>query len=752
MRPLRMATLFCAVLSALALVPAAQAAFRGADGLLAVVPAHGGVVLTDARGRSVTRVCTDAALCGTPASARFAPDGRDLAFVDRATGSPGAVAADGTCLWCLLGPQLTRLRGVAASFTADGLGVALAAPSGVWRVAMTGGAARRLTASSATDVAWAANGAFAFVHAGEIWVVGRGRAARFLASGTGPSFSPSGRTIVFTRRGWIWAISAGGGRPRRLVRGSAAVFSPDGRSLAFIGRGDRVYVSGTRGRHARLVPGVRARALDWQPVPRHVANRCPVPAGATLLAQSAEAVVTVNPANAFAPWSGCLRATGKRRALAALTTAGSGYTNTLSGLQLAGRFVGFVLNYSDKYGGCLNSVHRVDLGNGASIQPYQGCYGIDGLGLDSSGFLAWRAFEQVAGPHPLIAAACASSTVCVAGDGLGNAAASTTPSTGGWTLSHVAPSFAGMTCARGSTFCVGWVGGNVMTSTDPTSTAWSAPTTIDPNNQIADIACPSSSLCVAVDGAGNVLTDNGGTWSSTSLDAGHFLDGVSCPTTTFCVAVGQGGDVLVWNGSAWTKNPQPAESNVFAIGGVACPATNLCVSTDPNGHILTTHNPSLPGAWAQTSIPGAGFLSQHEPVCPSTTLCVVPDGGGNLLVSTAPGSATPAWTSIHLASSPNAIATVACAPASTVCLATDEDGNVLSTTNPTGAWTSTPVDVPGCGACVAEQVYVQDDRGRQTVDTAQPGPGNVIGNIALSGNSTTVTWTHAGVPERFGLR
>jgi hypothetical protein len=55
-------------------------------------------------------------------------------------------------------------------------------------------------------------------------------------------------------------------------------------------------------------------------------------------------------------------------------------------------------------------------------------------------------------------------------------------------------------------------------------------------------------------------------------------------------------------------------------------------------------------------------------------------------------------------------------------------------------------------APVAEQLYVRDDHGQQAVDTVQPGPGNVIGNVALGGNATSLKWTHRATWEQFALR
>ena len=80
-------------------------------------------------------------------------------------------------------------------------------------------------------------------------------------------------------------------------------------------------------------------------------------------------------------------------------------------------------------------------------------------------------------------------------------------------------------------------------------------------------------------------------------------------------------------------------------------------------------------------------------------------------------------------------------------------GQVHVTTTPaSGGWSAVPVDVPPCAPCIAEQLYARDDRATQAVDAVQPGPGNVLANIALGSNSIILSWTHRGVAHRYPLR
>ena len=647
------------------LAPSALAAFPGTNGLLVIAPAHGpGLQLIDAHGHGLRQICTDPGLCGSPAAPHFSPNGQQITFGDSKSKRPVIVATDGTCLWCLLGPRLSPLAGSTPAYKAGGQSLSFSSGANLWTTALSGGATSRTPTpggkGSVTSAVWSQTGALAFVRTGSLWLIRSGRAPRKLGPGSAPAFSPDAKRLAFVRQGWIWAVPVAGGKVVRIVRGSAPAYSPDGRSLAFIAHGSNVYIVGARGGHPRLVAGVQARSLDWQPLTATSSGRCSVPAGSTVQAQSAEALVTYSPSTPLTPWYGCLQATGHRWPLVTLPSAGPGTSAALGQIQLAGRFAAFVLTTTDTSMNCSNALSEVDLGSGASTPLYsQSCTassrGVDSLALDSSAFAAWRTHEQIATAQPLTGVACPSSSLCVAVDGHGNAATSTTPSaSSSWTLAKVAPPLANVVCPS-TTLCIGLAGGQIVTTTNPTggAAAWSAPVTID-SAPIADVSCPSATLCVAVDNAGNALTSTNPTgsaaaWQPAAIDPGSFLSGVSCPSITLCVAVGQNGDVLTSThpsagAAAWSKSN--AEST-FGLGGVNCPTTSFCLSTDSSGNVLHKTAPVTGGPWTVTHVPGeTGFL--YQPVCPSTSLCLARDGGGNVVASTNPNTASPTWTATSL--------------------------------------------------------------------------------------------------------
>src|SRR5450755_4321217 len=76
------------------------------------------------------------------------------------------------------------------------------------------------------------------------------------------------------------------------------------------------------------------------------------------------------------------------------------------------------------------------------------------------------------------------------------------------------------------------------------------PANIDANS-LSGVSCPSTSLCVAVDGFGNAVistdpTAATPTWSPrANIDGTNPLSGVSCPSTSLCVAVDGFGNAVI---------------------------------------------------------------------------------------------------------------------------------------------------------------------------------------------------------------
>jgi Alpha galactosidase A/Alpha galactosidase C-terminal beta sandwich domain len=239
--------------------------------------------------------------------------------------------------------------------------------------------------------------------------------------------------------------------------------------------------------------------------------------------------------------------------------------------------------------------------------------------------------------------------------------------------------------------------------------SWSAPQTVDRQAPSA-IACPTVTLCVAVDRAGDVLqtTDPGAagpSWSPPEpIDPGHALSALACPSASLCVAVDDNGSELASTDPAGGAGSWAAARSIdsVALTGVSCASSSLCVAIDAEGQALVSSDPGDPApTWTASDIDGATELRGVS--CPSAALCVAVDSAGNALSSEAPASASPAaWHSraIDLIGAPVA---VSCASVS-LCVAIDEAGNALASAdagagNPT--WSSTAVDLAATPASIS---------------------------------------------------
>jgi hypothetical protein len=233
---------------------------------------------------------------------------------------------------------------------------------------------------------------------------------------------------------------------------------------------------------------------------------------------------------------------------------------------------------------------------------------------------------------------------------------------------------------------------------------------------ITAVTCPSVSLCVAVDGNGNVLYSTSpasGTWSTPVLmDSGHAFTGISCPSSTLCFATDNHGDVYASTApatsAAWT--PEAINDGTTQLNGIACPSTTLCVAVDNVGDVLTSTTPATPGSpsWTKTPVD----VSPVHPItaisCPTTSLCVATDNFGDALVPASPTSSS--WPLIQLTGDVPLLA-LSC-NSSAACVLAANDGTVYTTANIIGSpvtwsWTDidfgnslTAISCTAAGACV----------------------------------------------------
>src|ERR1019366_455468 len=237
--------------------------------------------------------------------------------------------------------------------------------------------------------------------------------------GSAPSWSADGSRLARVRGGGVWVVRIRDGSSRRLARGSAPAWSPDGSDIAYVGRSQFIYVVRAGGGRSRRVGGMSVRSVDWQPLPRPAPSPCTPGKGSTVVASSAQAVITSSGETfpggyeSVISWYGCLRALGHKWLLNSWII---GYADAMSltGVAVAGRFAALEFNSQDRYGDCSNSASVYDLSNGkptpvlsydcAPGDAYSGTW-VDSLSLNASGFSAWRATQL---------RMCAAATTCIA--------------------------------------------------------------------------------------------------------------------------------------------------------------------------------------------------------------------------------------------------------------------------------------------------------------------------------------------------
>jgi hypothetical protein len=270
--------------------------------------------------------------------------------------------------------------------------------------------------------------------------------------------------------------------------------------------------------------------------------------------------------------------------------------------------------------------------------------------------------------------------------------------------------------------------------------SWSSPQGL-PSEHPRAISCPSESLCVVVDAAGDVLTSTDPLastpgWTAARIDPGNAFTGISCASPVMCAAVDSQGQLFTsanpaagsWSGASLID---PGK----VLSGVSCPSSSLCVAADEAGRVLVSSR-----GWAASEVDAGNALKSVS--CSAATACVAVDGAGNAVGSEAPDAGAAFWHRRAIDRG-EALIAVSCAPGG-ACVAVDGAGDALASGDPgfAGAtWSTTPFDAArlqaiscdGAGLCVAV-----DDRGvAWASDDAIAAPPVWSASSADSGRSLT---------------
>ena len=333
----------------------------------------------------------------------------------------------------------------------------------------------------------------------------------------------------------------------------------------------------------------------------------------------------------------------------------------------------------------------------------------------------WSAPVPVAGgasPVQISAQSCAFASLCLASDGIGRILTSANPAGGAstWTSGIADPgqNITTLDCPSLS-LCVatgqdltGNFGNKVLVSANPAGGAgtWSSGSPISADEEpIENLACPSASLCVAVNTNGDVMsttqpTDTASWTQPQQIVNAEAIYRLQCPSTTLCVATDSDGGVASSTnpgagGSSWLAR-QTIDTTDSDLEGLQCPSPSLCVAVDSEGNVLASTDPGTASTWSTpTSIDPIGL---DDLQCPSTSLCVAVDFNGDVLTSTNPAAGAGSW-SKPVSIDPSPIRALLCFE-SGQCGAVDETGAVVYSTDPAGGaseW-SAPTKIDSAGA------------------------------------------------------
>jgi hypothetical protein len=133
-------------------------------------------------------------------------------------------------------------------------------------------------------------------------------------------------------------------------------------------------------------------------------------------------------------------------------------------------------------------------------------------------------------------------------------------------------------------------GGEV--SFDPNLAGTPTPVTIDNNDALSAISCPSARQCTAIDNDGLDVTfdpTDPGAVTPVTVSAGDAFSSLACPSARQCTAVDDDGRELTFDPRLVTA-PAPVPVAVdggVALSAVACPSAVQCTAVDEDGREVT---------------------------------------------------------------------------------------------------------------------------------------------------------------------
>ncbi len=285
------------------------------------------------------------------------------------------------------------------------------------------------------------------------------------------------------------------------------------------------------------------------------------------------------------------------------------------------------------------------------------------------------------------------------------------------------------------------------------SLAWQDPVLQYPQTTAygpTSVACPSTTLCVAVSDEGEILTTTAPTspapWNFGSVDPGTSYMQVACPSVSLCVAVTAHGEVSssvdpAAGAASWHTVKLPDPPVAGWLNAVACPSATLCVITTEGGGILVSHDPAGGAdSWVggQVGPPNGVILSPYFPslACPSVSLCLATDQAGDVFTSAAVDAGPASWTEAHVYTSqhipceepgvmhcpPSSLGALVCPSVSLCFVSTLLDGPLWSNDPLAGqaSWRRLGTATPTIFACATPAFCVGAAGGGSVLSSSDP--------------------------------
>jgi hypothetical protein len=170
---------------------------------------------------------------------------------------------------------------------------------------------------------------------------------------------------------------------------------------------------------------------------------------------------------------------------------------------------------------------------------------------------------------------------------------------------------------------------------------------------------------------------------------GDSTNGLACPTTKLCVGVD--GNKVTWTTNPTAKKPhwhrvalepssQPNVEGTVILDAVTCAGAHFCLISDDIGNVFSTTNPTGgKSAWHGSEIDDIEILAV---TCSSPSMCAALDYNGLAMTTTDAGAGGP-WSHVSLGVAPdNNFYSVSCGGRS-ICVAVEDSNRIEYTTDPT---------------------------------------------------------------------